>query len=261
MQIPLPTLSDLFTLLIAYLWVIAVIGFSELLRRLRELSASITRKFVHLFAGFAIFTVPFYSLAWFALLVSLPLLLLIFLASPKSPVKSLRTMFEVMAREEDYLSGHIWGPFLYAISINVLVFLFTLIPSLTPFFVLPAIGLTAMFLGDGLAPFIGSKFGKHKYKISNATRSVEGSIVVFFGSILGSLICYFFFEWFAKGGSPFFNLWHLGILTLVCGIAATIIEAISPIGSDNLTVPLLTTLILVGVAIAISPSMLVMITP
>jgi phytol kinase len=260
MQIPIPTLTDLFTLLIAYFWVIAIIGFSELLRRLLELSASITRKFVHLFAGFAIFTVPFYSQAWFALLVSLPLLILIFLASPKSPIRSLRTMFEVMAREEDYLSGHIWGPFLYAISINVLVFVFTLIPSLTPFFVLPAIGLTAMFLGDGLAPFIGSKFGKHKYRISNTTRTIEGSIVVFFGSVLGSLVCYFFFEWFAKGGAALFSLWHLGILTVVCGITATIIEAVSPAGSDNLTVPLLTTLILVAAAIVIFPPMLAMIT-
>ena len=196
MQIPIPTLADIVVIAIAFLWIFGIIGFGELLRRWRNYSPAVTRKFIHLFAGFAIFTVPFYSHAWFGLLVSFPMLILIFLASPKSPVKSLRTMFEVMAREEDYLSGHIWGPFLYAISINVLVAIFTLVPTLIPYFILPAIGLTAMYLGDGIAPIIGAKIGKHRYTIGNATRTVEGSIAVFLGAMFGTFICFVFFEWF-----------------------------------------------------------------
>ena len=92
MQLSLPTIQDLFVLIIAYLWIFGVLGFGELLRRWRNYSTSVTRKIIHLFAGFTVFTVPFYSQAWLALLVSFPMLILIFLASPKSPVKSLRAM-------------------------------------------------------------------------------------------------------------------------------------------------------------------------
>lgn len=256
MQITFLTLTDLIVLVIAYCYVFTIIGISELLRRIRNYSPSLTRKLIHLGAGFSVFTVPFYTNAWVAIIVSLPFLVLIFLASPKSPVRSLRAMFTVMAREGDYLSGHIWGPFLYAISINILVAIFTLIPSLTQFFILPAIALTAMYLGDGLAPIIGAKYGKHRYTIGKSTRSIEGSLVVFGASILGSVFCFVFFDWFASGGVPTYSLYQITILSFVCGITATIIEGISPSGADNITVPLLTTAIIFCIAIVIHPDLL-----
>ncbi len=259
MQLPLAAFTDLLILVIAYVWIFCIIGVGEGLRRWRNYSPAITRKFIHLFAGFSIFTVPFYSQAWFALLVSLPMLVLILLASPKSPVKSLRAMFEVMAREEDYLSGHIWGPFLYAISINVLVAIFTLIPSLTPFFVLAGMGLTAMYLGDGVAPIIGSRFGKHRYTIGTATRSIEGSIAVFIGSMAGTWVCWLFLDVFAKSGVAIFAITQIVIFSVICAISATIIESLSPAGFDNISVPVLTTLILFLLALAIYPPMLTMI--
>lgn len=260
MQLPFLTLTDLLVLSIAYAYVIAIIGMGELLRRLGKYSPSVTRKFIHLGAGFSAFTVPFYSQAWVAIIVALSFLILIFLASPKSPIRSLRTMFEVMAREEDYLSGHIWGPFLYAISITVLVSIFTLVPTLTTYFVLPATGLTAMYLGDGLAPIMGAKYGKHRYTIRRSTRSVEGSIVVFIASLFGAIFCFIFFDWFASGGAPIFTLWHVVILATVCANVAAIIEGISPAGIDNLTVPLLTALIVFSVAVLLYPPLLMLIT-
>ena len=248
MQVPFPTVTDLVVLVIAYVYVIVVIGAGELLRRLRGYSAALTRKIIHLGAGFSAFTVPFYTHHWAALIVALSFVVLIFLASPKSPVKGLRTMFEVMAREEDYLSGHIWGPFLYAVSITILVAVFTLLPQLTRFFVLPATGLTAMYIGDGLAPIIGAKYGKHRYTVGKATRSVEGSIMVFVGSIAGALFCFLFLDWFAYGGIPQFNIWQAVILSLICACIATFIEAISPSGLDNITVPLITAAAVYGAA-------------
>ncbi|MFW9830304.1 MAG: diacylglycerol/polyprenol kinase family protein, partial [Candidatus Thorarchaeota archaeon] len=237
----------------------AVIGFTELLRRWRNFSAAITRKVIHLFGGFAIFTVPFYSQAWLALFVSFPVLILIFLSSPKSPVKSLRAMFEVMAREEDYLSGHIWGPMLYAISINILVAIFTLIPTLVPLFIIPALGLTAMYLGDGIAPIIGAKIGKHRYTIGKSTRSLEGSLSVFIASFCGAWLSWLFLDFFASGGTPIFNVIQIGMLGIICASSATIIEGISPAGVDNITVPLLTALIVFLSALVVHPTILVMI--
>jgi phytol kinase len=173
-------------------------------------------------------------------------------------------MFTVMARKEDYLSGHIWGPFLYAISITVLVAAFTLIPSLTPFFMLPATGLIAMYIGDGLAPIVGLKYGKHRYTIGKSWRSLEGSLTVFVGSTLGAVFCFFFFGWFAPVflstmWPPYFSPLQVAILVLVCGAAATIIEGVSPPGGDNLSVPLLTSLIVFGVALLLSPSLIALV--
>lgn len=254
-----PTTLDLIVLAIAFIWVIGVLVVGEGLRRWRKYPPTMTRKFIHLFAGFSVFTVPFYTNAWAAIIVAVSFVILIFLASPKSPIKSLKAMFEVMAREEDYLSGHIWGPFLYAISITILVSIFTLIPSLTPFFVLPAMALTAMYLGDGVAPMIGAKYGKHKYTIGKSTRSIEGSVAIFLASFLGAWICWVFLDFFATGGVPIFGVWHIAILGLFCAISATVIEGVSPAGLDNITVPLLTAVIIFLCALLIYPPMLSMI--
>ena len=266
MQAAFPTLVDLMVLAIAYVYVVVVIGIGELLRRAKHYSPAVTRKVIHLGAGFSAFTVPFYTHAWAALIVALSFVLLIFLSSPKSPVKSLRTMFTVMARKEDYLSGHIWGPFLYAISITVLVAIFTLLPVLTPFFMLPATGLTAMYIGDGLAPIVGMKYGKHRYTVGKSWRSLEGSLTVFFGAVLGALFCFFFFGWFAPllgfAGWPLsLSFLEIVILALVCGGSAAIIEGVSPPGGDNISVPLLTSLIVFAAALLLYPSLLALIVP
>jgi phytol kinase len=254
-----PTFVDLVVLAMAFIWVIGVLVVGESLRRLGNYPTAMTRKFIHLFAGFAVFTVPFYTNAWAAIIVAVTFVILILLASPKSPIKSLKSMFEVMAREEDYLSGHIWGPFLYAISITILVSLFTLLPTLNPFFVLAAMALTAMYLGDGIAPMIGAKFGNHKYTIGKSTRSIEGSFAVFFASLFGAWICWAFLDVYATGGLPIFNIVQIAVLSLICALSATVIEGLSPKGIDNLTVPLLTALILFITALIIHPPMLAMI--
>jgi phytol kinase len=259
MQQPFPTITDLAILAVAFTWVLAVLLIGEGLRRLRDYPPAMTRKFIHLFAGFSVFTIPFYTHSWAAIIVAVSFVILIFLASPKSPIKSLKRMFEVMAREEDYLSGHIWGPFLYAISITVLVSLFTLIPTLTPFFVLAAMALTAMYLGDGIAPIVGAKFGKHKYTIGKSTRSIEGSIALFLASFAGGWVCWIVLDFYATGGFSIFNIAQIAILGLICAFVATLIEGISPAGVDNITVPLLTAMIIFGCALMILPPMLSMI--
>ncbi|MFX0169216.1 MAG: diacylglycerol/polyprenol kinase family protein [Candidatus Hodarchaeota archaeon] len=253
MQLPFPTLTDLLVLAIAYTWVVAILVIGEGLRRWRNYHPAMTRKFIHLGAGFSVFTVPFYTHSWAAIIVAVSFLVLIYLASPKSPVKGLRSMFEVMAREEDYLSGHIWGPFFYAVSITLLVSVFTLIPSLTPLYPLPAMGLTAMYLGDGIAPFIGAKYGKHWYRIGKATRSIEGSLSVFAASFIGSWICWLFLDVFSTNGLPVFSLLQIITISLMCASSAMLLEGLSPAGWDNLSVPLLATIILVFTGLLIYP--------
>ncbi|MFX1254374.1 MAG: diacylglycerol/polyprenol kinase family protein [Promethearchaeota archaeon] len=99
--------------------------------------------------------------------------------------------------------------------------------------------------GDGIAPYIGKKWGKHTYKTLGREKSIEGSIAVLVFSILGSLI---FLVLLGIIGGPFGDpngvLHHPGvelvmviIVIIVLAVVAMIVEALSPADLDNLTIP------------------------
>ncbi|NTU67658.1 MAG: phosphatidate cytidylyltransferase [Chlorobiaceae bacterium] len=80
--------------------------------------------------------------------------------------------------------------------------------------------------GDGLAPIVGTRMGRIKYKILSE-KSVEGSLAFFFGSFLAGLI-------FVKLIVPeAYDPVKIGIIALVC----TLIEGASPKEVDNLLIP------------------------
>lgn len=90
------------------------------------------------------------------------------------------------------------------------------------------IPIFASGLGDGLAEIIGKKWGKHKYEIislfSNKvyTRSIEGSLCVYFFTFIGIII-----------GYNYYNFYQLVYSLLVIPISTTITEAIAPHTWDN----------------------------
>lgn len=231
-------LWDLIVILIAYLYTMLVISVGEVLRKKMGYPSSFTRKVIHLFAGFAMYTCPFYTYShyWLATIVALTFTILLYLTGPKSPVKKLRSWFEAMAREEDYKTGHIFGPFYYALSITILVAIFSFQILPVQYMFTAAAGLTVMYWGDGLAAPIGKRWGKHQYQIfPGATRSVEGSLGVFVGGFAGALLAMWFF-------GPFSGLYPLVwkqilILAFTAAVTGMIVEAVSPKGIDNITLP------------------------
>ncbi len=84
--------------------------------------------------------------------------------------------------------------------------------------------------GDGLADVIGRKFGGEKtFGFGGAERTIVGSIGMFIGSFLFSYILVILFA---------FDFVALLVPILLISIVATIIEALSPKGLDNWTVPI-----------------------
>jgi len=90
-----------------------------------------------------------------------------------------------------------------------------------------AIVMAALGIGDGIAPIIGTLYGRHRFRTPfGSMKSLEGSITVFLGTILG---CYLF-------------LWKLNLpllplrYSLIYGAVAAVMEACSPGAFDNLTV-------------------------
>jgi phytol kinase len=80
--------------------------------------------------------------------------------------------------------------------------------------------------GDGLAPIIGTRMGKMKYKVF-CERSVEGSLAFLAGSLAAGL----FFVWLIVPQA--FNPAKIAMIA----VAATVIEAVSPKEVDNILIP------------------------
>ncbi|KAH0793956.1 dolichol kinase [Histomonas meleagridis] len=86
-----------------------------------------------------------------------------------------------------------------------------------------------MGYGDGLAAVFGMKFGKKKIF---GMKSYVGSVAMFFTSLIVMIL--------------FSNYYNLGYtnsaksfaITLLIALAVTVIEIFTPLGLDNITVPL-----------------------
>ncbi len=86
--------------------------------------------------------------------------------------------------------------------------------------------MAALGWGDGIAPMIGTRFGKMKYKVLSQ-KSVEGSLSVFAASFLAGC----FFMWFLA--PQYFDVTRI----LIFSVIATIAEGISPKELDNFFIP------------------------
>lgn len=91
-----------------------------------------------------------------------------------------------------------------------------------------------MGYGDGFAAIVGENYGKRKYKIFGNEKSLEGSIAMFSFSFLVSMIILLFF------------LGAISNIIRICfviAVLATLTEALTPYGFDNITVPIVSTLL------------------
>ncbi len=98
-------------------------------------------------------------------------------------------------------------------------------------------GMLVTGLADAIAEPVGTRFGKHPYRVitlteATCTRTIEGSTAVFIASILSLVI--------AVQLHPDLQL-SWSVMGIVFGVAAisTLVEAVSPHGWDNLTLQLL----------------------
>jgi phytol kinase len=106
----------------------------------------------------------------------------------------------------------------------------------------------ALAWGDGLGEIIGRPYGKHKYTIpfhpQKLTKSYEGSVSVFIGTILGIYVSFYVYGELQSG---------LFFVSLIVALIVALVEAIYfPILSkliDNVLVPLSTAIgLIVGMS-------------
>ena len=218
--IPMPLISntsETMTLIIqigaVMVWLGLVFLTSKILHRYNQ-DPELVRKVVHIGTGNVLL------IAWW---LQIPTWLCITAGLIFSAIALVSHYTSILPMLDD-VGRKTYGVFYYALSITILV---ALLWEKTPQYA--AIGVMVMSWGDGMAALIGKRFGKHTFIYLGNKRSLEGSFAMFFTSfVMVSMIL-----GFADG----FSLMHLAIAFPVAAIAA-LLEAFSPGGTDNLSVPL-----------------------
>lgn len=197
-----------------YIYVAVLLVFTEKFLSKRYPVAS--RKFLHIMTGNIAFILPlFVTREIMAFVAAGPFIVFTFLMSPYSPIKSMRGKTSE--------AGHGLGLMYYAITWTVLAYAFFDHREII------AMGILAMSYGDGLASLVGIRYGKQKYRIYKDIKSYVGSLAMFVFTFLFLIVALLFYT------EP---LTILVAVFLVCmaGVA-TVVEAVTPFGLDNLSVP------------------------
>lgn len=200
---------------IVVLWIGLLLLVASLLKRFGTDNPEVIRKVVHIGTGNIIL------IAWW---LHIPAFIGVGASILASVVTLLSYRFPILPGINS-VGRKSLGTFFYAVSIGVLVAWFWTINC--PQYA--ALGILVMAWGDGLAAIIGQKFGKHPYKIWDNQKSWEGSGTMALMSFIVS--CLIFLS--VQG-----NNWQTWSVSLAIALLATILEAFSVYGIDNLTVPL-----------------------
>ena len=92
-----------------------------------------------------------------------------------------------------------------------------------------SIAVMCMGYGDGFAAVAGGRFGRHKLKFLKSDKSLEGCVAMFAASFVSTGIILF-----CRDVDVIFAL----LKAVPIALAATVLEAVTPDGYDNITVPL-----------------------
>jgi phytol kinase len=213
-------------LIVSFAYVIGVIGVAELLRRFAGRSLDFTRKFIHIWVGMWIVgTVFLFENCYLALVPPLAFTII-------NAISYVRGTIKAMESEDRGNLGTIYFPISFAIIIYCLWGMpVPMVASMMP-----------MTWGDAQAALVGRRYGYHRYTVLGRTRSVEGSVAMLLWSWIPTSLALAIIPlaFGMPSVSPLLALIYGGAVSLVC----TVVEAVSPWGIDNLTVPLVAMLVL-----------------
>jgi phytol kinase len=227
----IPSLSFIQSYAVWIILYIAVVAFLVGFLKARfNVRTAYTRKIFHFFIFTAAAVLQFlYGLQATVLLGVLVMCLILFAVS-KSEESNL---YKALARDSDQP---------YATRFIVLPLLATAAGGVLSNAFFPAFAFVGYLVGgwgDAIGEPVGSKWGKHKYQVPTlfgvkATRSLEGSLAV---SLVSVLICFGVFSFLS------YTTQTALIYALIVAFCATLTEAFSSHGLDNLTMQFVTAMV------------------
>ncbi|MFX1552550.1 MAG: diacylglycerol/polyprenol kinase family protein [Promethearchaeota archaeon] len=231
---------------ITYLYVLLTIFIPLILYKKQKITKFSARKAVHMFAGLAILSSPFYFWPFWPTIIAGTLTVFVYFSSKESKVKQLKDLYDAISEEqEDRLNrAYLQGPFFYCISITFLVLIFGIFAPDQFYF--PIAGVLLMIVADTLASVIGKRWGKIGISLpwTNSKRTLEGSLTFFITAFLLCFLSFFLFGTLIPSLQTPLPLITIIIYSLITSAIAMIIELISPSTYYDLTVPIGSTLII-----------------
>ena len=188
---------------------------NEIWWRRKKKHSELSRKLIHILVGSFVAFWPYIMSVNSIRIISVLFMIVVFSSMKFNIFKSIHSV------KRDSL-----GEIYFAISVGLITFI-------NPSHLVYTISLLTMSLADGLAALVGTYYGMNrKYKEYGRTKTVLGSLTFFIVALVLILI------YIDKTGHVF----SLGYLAVAAGL--TLIENISPMGMDNLLVPLVAALFL-----------------
>lgn len=205
--------TNIIGLIASFAFVIAVIAAAFILKRFTRISAEGVRKFIHILVSNWIFLLVFlFDDLRFAVIGPIAFICVntVFVYS------GMGKYLGMGSRKRD--NGLIYFP----ISLLILVLLLYrgVIGDMD---IIAAVLI--MGYGDGLAALVGSAYGRHKYSVLNSEKSWEGSAVMLIVAFIIAMLT-----------------GHTLPASLLMAASAAFFEGVTPLGLDNITVPIITAL-------------------
>lgn len=226
--------NDVLGLILSYVYASSLLVVSEVLVRKFGWKQFVTRKLVHIGAGMWVWGILYFFDTWYMGIIPFATFIVLNYIIYK---------FQILqgVDEEDSSPGTVY----FAFSITALFLIFWRTAPASDMVFVAAGAVMAMTWGDGLASLIGKTWGRHTYTFFKHTRTLEGSAAMFGASFISLYLTLAFLPGSAL--SPYSVPMDASFLlpaAFVAAFAGTAAEAVSPAGTDNLSVPLLVAAVL-----------------
>lgn len=223
--------SNVLGVIYSYVFVTSVLIISYIIAKFTKLQSEFIRKFVHILVSnwWFIYAIYFTDMIY-SIIVPVTFIIVNAIATFTNFTDKLR----LTERSRNY--GLIYFP----ISLTLLSIFHSYMHLIPKFAV--GIGILTMGYGDGLAAIIGIRMGKNKIKLGNLSgnKSYQGSGCMFLVTfvVLLSFVYHYRLDSLFVGGVAILNfslLWKLIFISFI----VTLAEATTPLGLDNISVPLM----------------------
>jgi phytol kinase len=222
------TAREILGLIASYVYASGLILVAELLRRRLAVPQELTRKLVHIGAGMWVFGILALFDRW--QIGVLPFASFIV-------VNYLFYRYRVFGAMDSADSPP--GTVYFALALTLLFALLWRPAGPLDRAPVAVAGAMALTWGDALAALVGQRWGRHRYRVAGSERSWEGSAAMFLASLaaITSSLALLPGSWLSPHAPPVGVGAALLVALLAAGVA-TLVEAVSPRGLDNLAVPL-----------------------
>lgn len=211
--------NNILGLVISFIFLGLVIGVAVLLRRFTGFSSEFIRKFIHIgVSNWWFILIAWMDNIWYALVGPVVFIIL----------NSVMTFGEYGGFLGMNDKKRNYGLIYFPISLLILVLL---VYNGKLAVAAATIGVLSMGYGDGLAAIVGHAWGKKKLPFLTGGKTWLGTVVMFF--VVG-VVAYIF--------APISEVPYRLAVAVTTGLVGAFLEAATPLGLDNVTVPLGTAL-------------------